>query len=130
MSFAPRRVISRWLAGCAAAILLGACPAGSGDRVDTSSSDTLTAALSKAAEHDTVAREQPLVASDTATIARATDTTIANARPGTMRIGSLDPLADSISDRMVFLALTQTTFVAATRGKRLLIDLGRFDGTV
>ncbi len=130
MSFAPRLAVLRRSAECAAAVLLGACPAGNGDRVDTGARDTLSAALSKAAEHDTVAREQPLVVADTATIARVTDTTIANARPGTMRIGSLDPLADSISDRMVFLALTQTTFVAATRGKRLLIDLGRFDGTV
>ena len=47
-----------------------------------------------------------------------------------LRIASLDPLADSISDRMVFLAITQTTFIAATRGKRLLMDLGRFDGTI
>ena len=112
-------------------MLVCGCPAsGSGDRPDTLARDTLSSALAKAAEHDTVAREQPLVAADTATIARVTDTTIANARPATMRISSLDPLADSISDRMVFLALTQTTFVAATRGKRLLIDLGRFDGTV
>ena len=84
----------------------------------------------KIAEHDTTSREQQLGAADTATIARSTDTSITNARPSTLRIGSLDPLADSISDRMVFLATTQTTFLAATRGKRLLLDLGRFDGAI
>jgi hypothetical protein len=114
----------------AALLALAACPPGSGERVDTSKRDTLSAALTKAAEHDTAAREQPVEAADTATIARLTDTTVTNARPGTLRIGSLDPLGDSISDRMVFLALTQTTYVAATRGKKLLIDLGRFDGTI
>jgi hypothetical protein len=112
-------------------LALAACPPVSkGDAPDTAQRDTLTSAIAKAAEHDSVPRDQPLEASDTATVARSTDTTIANARPAVLRIASLDPLADSISDRMVFLAITQTTFVAATRGKRLLMDLGRFDGTV
>jgi hypothetical protein len=128
MSFALRRTTV--VTGCAAALALCACPSSGGERVNTESRDTLASALTKASEHDTVTHEQALGAADTATISRATDTTITNAKPGTLRIASLDPLADSISDRMVFYALIQTKFVAATRGKRLLMDLGRYDGTL
>jgi hypothetical protein len=129
MSFVPRSLFA--LAGCAAVLVLAACPPqGKGDGPDTTQRDTLSSAIAKAAEHDSVPRDQPLQAADTATVARSTDTTIANARPAVLRIATLDPLADSISDRMVFLALTQTTYIAAMRGKRLLMDLGRFDGTI
>ncbi len=128
MSFAFRRIAV--VSGCAVALALGACPSKGGDKANTATTDTLSSALTKASEHDTVAREQQLQAADTATIARGTDTTVTNAKPGTLRIASLDPLADSISDRMVFYALIQTKFVAATRGKRLLMDLGRYDGTL
>lgn len=129
MSFGPRSTLP--FAVCTAALLFSACPApGTSDRVDTAERDTLRGARTKAAEHDTTSRVQALGAADTATIARSTDTSITNARPSTLRIRSLDPLADSISDRMVFLATTQTTFLAASRGKRLLLDLGRFDGTI
>ena len=112
------------------ALGFSACPSSGGDVANTAARDTLSGALRKASEHDTAPREQPLGAADTATISRATDTTVTNAKPGTLRIASLDPLADSISDRMVFYALIQTKFVAATRGKRLLMDLGRYDGTL
>ncbi len=128
MSFVFKRIAA--LTGCAAALALAACPSSGGEKANTESRDTLSSALTKAAEHDTAAREQQLAAADTATISRGTDTTVTNAKPGTLRIASLDPLADSISDRMVFYALIQTKFVAATRGKRLLLDLGRYDGTV
>jgi len=128
MSFGSRSTFP--LAACAAALLLGACPAPRSDRVDTAERDTLRGTLTKIAERDTTAHQQQLGAADTATIARSTDTSITNARPSTPRVTSLDPLADSISDRMVFLATTQTTFIAASRGKRLLLDLGRFDGKI
>lgn len=128
MSFVFNRIAA--LTGCAAALALAACPSTGGEKVNTESRDTLSSALTRAAEHDTAAREQQLAAADTATISRSTDTTVTNAKPGTLRIASLDPLADSISDRMVFYALIQTKFVAATRGKRLLLDLGRYDGSV
>ena len=98
--------------------------------MNTAERDTLARTLAKIAERDTTSHEQPLGAADTATIARSTDTSITNAKPGSLRLQSLDPLADSVSDRMVFLASTQTTFLAATRGKRMLLDLGRYDGTI
>ena len=129
MTFARRSLMM--LVGGLLAAALGACRAPKGgDRAPNTTRDTLAGARKAAAEHDSLPREQPLAAADTATIARSTDTSVTNAKPGTQRIASLDPLADSISDRMVFLALTQTTFLAATRGKRLLLDLGRFDGTL
>ena len=39
----------------------------------------------------------------------------------------LPPLADSISDKLVFPPVTQGWFLAAARGKRMLVDIGRVD---
>jgi len=39
----------------------------------------------------------------------------------------LPPLADSIADKLVFPPVTQGWFLAAARGKRLLVDIGRVD---
>ena len=44
------------------------------------------------------------------------------ARPKT-----LPPLADTIADRLVFPPVTQSWFLAAARGKRMLVDIGRVD---
>ena len=46
----------------------------------------------------------------------------ARARPKT-----LPPLADSIGDKLVFPPVTQGWFMAAARGKRMLVDIGRVD---
>ena len=46
---------------------------------------------------------------------------------GLERIGNLSPLADSIASQLTFLATFQTTFIAASRAKRLLMDIGRVD---
>lgn len=46
---------------------------------------------------------------------------------GIEQIGHLPPLADSIANEMTFLATFQTTFVAASRAKHLLMDIGRVD---
>ena len=40
---------------------------------------------------------------------------------------ALSPLADSIAQALVFLPRNQTWFLAAARGKRMLLDLGRVD---
>jgi hypothetical protein len=47
------------------------------------------------------------------------------ARPKT-----LPPLSDSIADKLVFPPVTQGWFLAAARGKRMLIDIGRVDTEV
>jgi hypothetical protein len=46
----------------------------------------------------------------------------ARARPKT-----LPPLADTIADKLVFPPVTQSWFLAAARGKRMLVDIGRVD---
>jgi hypothetical protein len=47
--------------------------------------------------------------------------------PAVARISKLSPLADSIAATMVFELKTQRTFLAASRAKRVLVDLGRVD---
>ena len=47
--------------------------------------------------------------------------------PAIARVGKLSPLADSIASTLVFELKTQRTFLAASRAKRVLIDLGRVD---
>lgn len=42
----------------------------------------------------------------------------------------LPPLADSISEKLVFPPVTQGWFLAAARGKRMLVDIGRVDTEV
>jgi len=39
----------------------------------------------------------------------------------------IPPLADTIAEKLVFPPVTQSWFVAAARGKRMLIDIGRVD---
>lgn len=46
---------------------------------------------------------------------------------GIEQIGQLPPLADSIANQMTFMATFQSTFVAASRAKHLLLDIGRVD---
>lgn len=50
--------------------------------------------------------------------------------PTIARVGKLSPLADSIASTLVFELKTQRTFLAASRAKRVLIDLGRVDATL
>jgi hypothetical protein len=46
------------------------------------------------------------------------------------RHAALPPLADSIAQRLVFAPVLQRAFVAAVRGQRLLMDIGRVDTEV
>ncbi|HXT48026.1 MAG TPA: hypothetical protein VN717_05260 [Gemmatimonadaceae bacterium] len=47
--------------------------------------------------------------------------------PAVAKISKLSPLADSIAATLVFELKTQRTFLAASRAKRVLVDLGRVD---
>ncbi|MDQ2766780.1 MAG: hypothetical protein M3Y30_06450 [Gemmatimonadota bacterium] len=47
--------------------------------------------------------------------------------PTIARVGKLSPLADSIAATLVFELKTQRDFLAASRAKRILIDIGRVD---
>jgi hypothetical protein len=42
----------------------------------------------------------------------------------------LSPLADSLARFLVFVPITQRWFAAASRGKRMLVDIGRVDTTI
>lgn len=44
--------------------------------------------------------------------------------------GPLSPLADSLKSFLVFAPIGETTFTAASRGKRMLLDIGRVDAEV
>ena len=48
-------------------------------------------------------------------------------RRGARRGTRLSPLADSLAQRLVFAPRTESWFTAASRGKRMLVDLGRVD---
>jgi hypothetical protein len=43
------------------------------------------------------------------------------------RSKNLPPLADTIAEKLVFPPVTQSWFMAAARGKRMLVDIGRVD---
>jgi hypothetical protein len=47
--------------------------------------------------------------------------------PAIARVGKLSPLADSIAATLVFELKTQRDFLAASRAKRVLMDIGRVD---
>ncbi|MGH7710167.1 MAG: hypothetical protein ACREOG_02725 [Gemmatimonadaceae bacterium] len=55
------------------------------------------------------------------------DTTIAARQRNTPR---LTPLADSLTRFFVFVPITQRWFAAASRGQRMLVDIGRVDTTI
>jgi hypothetical protein len=50
--------------------------------------------------------------------------------PAIARVGKLSPLADSIAASMVFELKTQRTFLAASRAKKMFVDIGRVDATL
>jgi len=64
---------------------------------------------------------------DTLSVARIEDTTIPTAPPPMPHLARQSPLADSIAATMVFFATIQRTFLAASRAKKLLMDIGRVD---
>lgn len=57
------------------------------------------------------------------------DSTITSRRTSTQN-ARLSPLADSLARFLVFVPVTQRWFAAASRGQRMLVDLGRVDTTV
>jgi hypothetical protein len=73
-------------------------------------------------------------AEDTAAVADSTTAgptdTSGRAAPKAPLPPTLSPLADTIAQYVVFVPATQTWFVVASRGKRVLLDLGRVDADV
>jgi len=64
------------------------------------------------------------------TLADTTSAVTPAAPPKVAHRGDLSPLADSISQRLVFIPRIQDVFIAAARGKRMVVDLGRIDTDV
>ena len=80
------------------------------------------------AEHSAPAAARTIRAFDSVSVRRITVPVDTALRP--LPPARLSPLADSISGYMTFLARIQRMFVAASRAKRLLVDVGRVDTKV
>jgi hypothetical protein len=86
-----------------------------------------------ASSADTAQNSDSTDDSDTQTLDTSTVTHIDAAptestrAPSIERVGKLSPLADSIAATLVFELKTQRNFLAASRAKRVLVDLGRVD---
>ncbi len=64
---------------------------------------------------------------DSSSVTHVVDSARAAAPPHITGAPRLSALADTLADLIVFRARTQRLFVAATRAKRLLLDIGRVD---
>jgi hypothetical protein len=81
---------------------------------------------STAAEPQTAAVDSAL---DTLIAGSPDDSAVAARRQATQN-ARLSPLADSLARFLVFVPITQRWFAAASRGQRLLIDIGRVDTAI
>lgn len=119
----------------AASVLLAACSRG-GQRASVSSADsspprsvvdTAPRAVAGSTGADTAVGAVSIdaIVADSA-IGHMEDTARVRAVPLLPEPG-LSARADTLADRMTFLATFQRTFVAAARAKRMLLDLGRVD---
>ncbi|MGQ0642897.1 MAG: hypothetical protein ACT4P6_19295, partial [Gemmatimonadaceae bacterium] len=79
----------------------------------------------------TATQQTPAVDSalDTLITGSPDDSAIA-ARSSSTQDTRLSPLADSLARFLVFVPVTQRWFAAASRGQRMLVDLGRVDTTI
>ena len=105
-------------------------PAKSGAN-DTSVAATAPAGASPAADttqsSDTT-DDSDTPALDTSAVTHIDATPTESARAPTIeRVGKLPPLSDSIAATLVFELKTQRNFLAASRAKRVLVDIGRVD---
>jgi hypothetical protein len=110
-----------------ALVALAAACGGRSKRVSKAAvrdSASVDSALSRAAE-DTSAQAESVAIAPVDTSARPPAVAPPPAPPPEM-----SPLADSISQFVVFVPTSQTWFVVASRAKRALLDLGRVDADV
>ena len=135
----------RMVAGASWAIALaallfaaGACTERAGATTDTSRSGATAASASDSPGGDPSSTAALNAQADTAlstgvgsmggSIDSALAATARRIRPAARaRPKTLPPLADSIADKLVFPPVTQGWFLAAARGKRMLVDIGRVD---
>src|SRR5688572_27586875 len=142
-----RLVTRAWVARVAVAVLfvtaIGGCSRRDGtersqDATDTSTADANT---DPRAESQSPSPESRVPTADTAlstgvgslrgSIDSALAATQRRVRPrARARPRVLPPLADTIAEKLVFPPVTQGWFLAAARGKRMLVDIGRVDTEV
>ena len=131
----------RALATAVAAAALMACSsrkesgaaAGNGDTAGTTVGGTAAPADSQYPVTD--ARADTALSTGVGSLRGSIDSALAatqrRVRPASRaRPKVLPPLADSISEKLVFPPVTQGWFLAAARGKRMLVDIGRVDTEV
>jgi hypothetical protein len=133
----PRRRATLPLAGAntmGAAIAIAVCVAALGCTARRSAStpqDDTTAATAESGAADSAGRstsDTVLAPTDRAVTAAANVPSVPSAPAPPPRV--LSPLADTIAQYLVFAPTVQTWFLAAKRGKRLLVDIGRVDTDV
>ena len=107
---------------CRALLLFSAGAALAGCRSDAGSRDTTSLEARAAAATAPLEAHGPVPPADSAAA-------VAPAIPRAPE-HELSPLADTISQAIVFAPRTQRWFTAAGRGKRVLVDLGRVDADV
>jgi hypothetical protein len=120
-------------------VLLGAaCKPGEAPGADTGSTDIVAGAEVPGPQSPVPGGETPLPAGDTAlssgvgSLRGSIDSALAATRRRTRpaaraRPRPLSPLADTIAEKLVFPPVTQSWFLGAARGKRMLVDIGRVD---
>jgi hypothetical protein len=125
------------LAALTCAASLTACAERAAARADTSVAST-AAAADPNADGPSPQSPVPSPQQDTAlsvgvgslrgSIDSALASTARRIRPASRaRPKTLPPLADTIAEKLVFPPVTQSWFLAAARGKRMLVDIGRVD---
>lgn len=120
-----RRLTSRRACRIAAALLVTACSReGRNDLVETAQG---TGAVAVAAASPDTATDTARIVVDTGVPTPIAASLAPAARGVRRRPPALSPRAESLAVRMVFVPRTQTWFVAAARGRRMLVDIGRVD---
>jgi len=127
-------ILIRVVTAAFAAVSLQACAAG--ETRSVASTDSVSAIPSP--QSPVPSSESPVPAGDTAlssgvgslrgSIDSALAATRRRTRPASRaRPRALSPLADTIAEKLVFPPVTQSWFLGAARGKRMLVDIGRVD---
>ena len=129
--------VGRCLAALALAVAAAACTERAAAKTDSAratASDPADSAVDAPGPQSQVPGPQTDTALSTGvgslrgSIDSALASTARRIRPASRaRPKTLPPLADTIADKLVFPPVTQSWFLAAARGKRMLVDIGRVD---
>ena len=135
------RRAARWLASWVVVGVLTACTERASATTDSTRVAASDTAIDSVVDLPSPQSRGPSPQSDTAlsvgvgslrgSIDSALASTARRIRPAARaRPKTLPPLADTIAEKLVFPPVTQSWFLAAARGKRMLVDIGRVDAEV